>query len=225
MIRLKLDYDAQRQDLDYRPGFESDPARIALLEKEERADLARLLSPRELEDYDLRSSGTAVVLRGKLGTFNPTEAEFRTLHALIFPLDNSGVSRTTNGAEAETYFAAKDAVDRQIRTALGEARYADYVRAQDENFGRVTALVERLARPPATANRLYDLEQAARAEAAALQANVALTPESRATSLETLARKASADLAALLGPRGHDAYLQNTGEWLAALKPKRAPGG
>ena len=224
LIRLRLDYDAQRKDRDDRLSFREREARIALLEKEERADLARLLSPRELEDHDLHHSGTAVVLRGKLGTFNPTEAEFRTLHSLLFPLDNSGVSRTTNGAEAEAYFAAKNAVDRQIRTALGDARYGDYVRAQDENFGRVTALVQRLALPPATANRLYDLEHRTRHQADALQNNAALSAELRNAQLAALTASTAAALTATLGPRGAEAYRQNTGEWLKILQPRRPPG-
>ena len=224
LLRLRLDYDAQRKDRDDRLSPREKEARIALLEKEERADLARLLSPRELEDHDLRNSRTSVVLRGHLGTFNPTEAEFRTLHSLLFPLDNSGMSRTTNGAEAETYFAAKDAVDRQIRTALGDARYGDYVRAQDENFGRVTALVQRLALPPATANRLYDLEHRTRHQADALQNDAALSAELRNAQLAALTASTAAALTATLGPRGAEAYRQNTGEWPKILQPRRIPG-
>ena len=224
LIRLRLDYDAQRKDRDDRLSFREREARIALLEKEERADLTRLLSPRELEDHDLHHSGTAVVLRYKLGTFNPTEAEFRTLHSLLFPLDNSGLSRTTNGAEAEAKFAAKDAVDLQIRTALGDARYGDYVRAQDENFGRVTALVQRLALPPATANRLYDLEHRTCHQADALQNNAALSAELRNAQLAALTASTAAALTATLGPRGAEAYRQNTGEWLKILQPRRIPG-
>ena len=224
LLRLRLDYDAQRKDRDDRLSPREKEARIALLEKEERADLARLLSPRELEDHDLRNSRTAVVLRYKLGTFNPTEAEFRTLHSLLFPLDNSGLSRTTNGAEAEAKFAAKDAVDLQIRTALGDARYGDYVRAQDENFGRVTALVQRLALPPATANRLYDLEHRTRHQADALQNDAALSAELRNAQLAALTASTAAALTATLGPRGAEAYRQNTGEWLKILQPRRIPG-
>lgn len=224
LIRLRLDYDAQRKDRDDSLSFRETEARIALLEKEERADLARLLSPRELEDHDLHHSRTAVVLRDKLGTFNPTEAEFRTLHSLLLPLDNSGMSRTTDGAEAETYFAAKDAVDRQIRTALGDARYGDYVRAQDYNFGRVTSLVHRLALPPATANRLYDLEHRTRHQADALQNNAALSAELRNAQLAALTASTAAALTATLGPRGAEAYRQNTGEWLKILQPRRIPG-
>jgi hypothetical protein len=211
LIRLRLDYDAQRKDRDDRLSFREREARIALLEKEERADLTRLLSPRELEDHDLHHSGTAVVLRYKLGTFNPT-------------LDNSGLSRTTNGAEAEAKFAAKDAVDLQIRTALGDARYGDYVRAQDENFGRVTALVQRLALPPATANRLYDLEHRTRHQADALQNDAALSAELRNAQLAALTASTAAALTATLGPRGAEAYRQNTGEWLKILQPRRIPG-
>ncbi|HEY0550195.1 MAG TPA: hypothetical protein VGF13_11390, partial [Verrucomicrobiae bacterium] len=47
------------------------------LEAEKRADLAKVLSPQELEDYNLRASRTANVLRATMGEFTMTEQEFR----------------------------------------------------------------------------------------------------------------------------------------------------
>ena len=53
--------------------------RMAFLAKEERADLKKILTPTELEAYDLRSSETADLLRRELAAFKPTESEFRAI--------------------------------------------------------------------------------------------------------------------------------------------------
>lgn len=73
---LKLKVRAEAKDAIFRP---EDRDQLALLEREERADLAKILSPAETEAYELRSSATADVLRSSLSAFKPTEAEFRAL--------------------------------------------------------------------------------------------------------------------------------------------------
>ena len=57
--------------------------RMAFLAKEERADLEKILTPAELEAYDLRSSETANLLRRELAAFKPTESEFRSVFQAI----------------------------------------------------------------------------------------------------------------------------------------------
>jgi hypothetical protein len=64
-----------------------DNAKLALLDKEKLADFAKVLTPQELEEYNLRSSTTASQMRSTLATFNPTEAEFRALFKFQSALD------------------------------------------------------------------------------------------------------------------------------------------
>src|ERR1041384_7656252 len=52
------------------------------LRAERRDGLAKLLTPQELEDFDLRTSSTAGSLRSQLTGFDPSEKEFRALFRL-----------------------------------------------------------------------------------------------------------------------------------------------
>jgi hypothetical protein len=83
-----------------------DREKLTLLEKEQRADLQAVLTPEELENYQLRSSSTANSMRSQLALFNPTEGEFRAVFDLqqafddkygSTNMDDGGqLSRTTN---------------------------------------------------------------------------------------------------------------------------------
>jgi hypothetical protein len=106
-----------------------DREKQALLKAEQRADIARLLTSEELDEYDLRSSPTASQLRSRLAAFEPREQEFRALYKIYATLDitfEAGAElspeRRRERTEAEQQLAPK------IEAALGAQRYADYLR-------------------------------------------------------------------------------------------------
>ncbi len=76
-----------------------DRDQMAFLAKEERADLKKILTPTEMEAYELRSSDTAILLRRELEAFKPTESEFRAIF------------KATSGAE-ENYGPYQDRENR-----------------------------------------------------------------------------------------------------------------
>lgn len=90
-------------------GFPKRPEerdRLAFLAKEERADLEKILTPAEMEAYELRSSDTANLLRRELDAFKPTESEFRAIF------------RAT--ASAEKSYGAYNDTSRENRGKIGE---------------------------------------------------------------------------------------------------------
>lgn len=78
LVRIEIDYADMHRAVELSPG--EDPYRGSqheLLESERRKDLEALLPPAELEEYDLRFSPTAAVVRGKIGARDIAEREFR----------------------------------------------------------------------------------------------------------------------------------------------------
>lgn len=109
-------------------------AKTALLEREKRADLGRLLSPDELLAYDLRNSPSANALRGRLGSFDVSEAEFRALFPAQQAADAAlaGMTRPFNTPEKQQQRAAvEQQLETGFRRALGEVRYAEFQRANN----------------------------------------------------------------------------------------------
>jgi hypothetical protein len=203
-----------------------DREQLAMIEKEKRADLAAALSPEEMEMFDLYGSNTANSLRSRLASFQPTEQEFRDLFELQRVYDEKYNPRYGSGvmdqAAMQERAAAQRQLNEQIKTTLGDDRYAEYQRAQDFGFRTASRIVERLKLPPENAAAVYDLQKSAQQQAAQIRGDKTQTDEARAAALATLSHEANERVVSLLGAQGAEAYTQSGGGWLRSLS--RAPG-
>jgi len=204
-----------------------DRAKLALLEKEKRADIERLLTPDELLDYDLRNSQAASQVRGRLGRFDITEEEFRALYFAQKDLlaQNPIRDRPEPGVRQQRV----DAFESQLLSVIGPDRFVEFKKINGpqplgpdpETIGR---LVQRLNLPEATTQTVHTVQTEIQQRAAVVRANPALTPEQRTAQLATLGNEASARLGQALGTVGLDVYRQNGGQWLQGLTRPPPPG-
>lgn len=118
-------------------------------------ELASLLTPEQLEDYQLRYSYMADELRSDLVGFEVTEEEFRQLFRAL--------QAEQNGAREGRLDNAEDA----LRNILGEERHARYRRAQDPTFRDLVQEAADAGHPYEDAVALYSEIQAVRAAAGA----------------------------------------------------------
>jgi hypothetical protein len=205
-----------------------DREKLAYLEKEKLADIAKTLTPQEFEDYQLRSSNTANQLRGQLGSFNTTEAEFRALYQAAVAIDEKyGTAGPFGGPRNPADYQNRQAdMLAQAKAVLTPERFADYKLATDPQSSQVSRLVARLELPPATTQQVVSLQQDIQTRARAIQTNRDLPAADRAAQLTALQQEATAKLTTTLTPRGLEAYKQNGGYWLESLKPRpSAPSG
>jgi hypothetical protein len=199
-------------------------ARTNSLDAEMHAALAQVLSPQELEDYDLRLSSTASRLRSKLANFDPSEQEFRTL----FPLQQAFDSRfgAMYGPMSQDELRARSEAERQlneqVHAALGDQRYTDYQRSIDYNYQTAARLVARLELPPQTAGQLYQVQQDFQQRSRQILTDRNLTPQARMEQLGALGAEAETQVSSLLGPRGREAYKTNGGQWLQSIQQMQA---
>jgi len=222
--RIQSDYaDLQRQ-LRLEAGgvlLPQDRDDLTQLEQERRKDLAAALTPQELETFDLSSSATASALRVRLAAFNPTEVEFRKIFALQRDFDDRFNPASTNfndEAALRERRAAELQFNANLKTALGDARYEDYRRAQDPGFRLASRLAERNQLPADTAAAVYNLQRDILQRAAAARNDP--------PALAALADEAGAKLEQWLGAPGAMVYKQQAGGWLRALQrtARAAPG-
>lgn len=200
-----------------------DREKLAYLEKEKLADIAKTLTPQEFEEFQLRSSPTAQQLRSQLTTFNASEPEFRALFKATAAIDEkygfvNGVIRNPSD-----YQSRQAELLAQAKAVLSPERFADYKLATDPQSQQVSRLVARLELPPATTQQVVSLQQDFQNRQRALMTNRALTPADRTAQQAALLQEATAKLTTTLTPRGLEAYKQNGGYWLESLKPRPAP--
>jgi hypothetical protein len=193
------------------------------LEREKLAQVAKILTPAELEQYELRSP-RASGLASSLAAFRPTEEEFKAIYALEKSSRDSSaemvISAPPRGADREAYEA-------KVVAALGPERAVDYLALRDAGPGdRLPLLIARLELPLSTLGDINSVRSDINQRAQGIQADTSLTAAQRSAQLATLAREAEEKLNATLGSRrGYDAYLDIKGDWVRELKSKAGPGG
>jgi len=225
--RILRDYDDRRSELFSAGSFGTSEQgrRVNALEQEQRDALAAVLSPLELEAYQLRNSDTARGLRSQLSAFNPSEDEFRTLYKLQSEYDAQfgRLYGMPSSEEQQRRSAALRQLNDQIKATLGPVRGAEYERANDYYFRQTNQLVNRLELPAETTTQIWEVKQDLEQRASAIRRDPSLPADDRAKQLAVLAEEASAKVTPLLGgARGLEAYQQNGGSWMQSLTPRPA---
>ncbi len=239
--RLSFLPDAKRQDFqkieqDYQDliqevqqdmqGFSlpSDVEKIRFLQEEKKRDLAAVLTPAELADYELRMSPTAQQLRWKMSRFDGTEEEYRKIFTLQKAFDSTqqldawgnvisqGQDDWKKRREAEKQLSA------QIKESLGAERYADYVRAQNHEYRQLEVATKRLSLPPDTPANVYALRGDVAAASKLISENTSLAAEQKKQAFTELANRTREQVRTALGPEAADVFLKNGMQWLTTVE-------
>ena len=128
-----------------------------------RQELAKVLTPADLENYEIRTSTSANRLGQQLVNFAPTEDEFRQIFRATRDYDDKVASLGGQGIDKKVVQQERAAAtaqrDEQMRAALGEQRFGEYQRAQDSNYRNLVRVAERYNLPQETVIQAYDLEK------------------------------------------------------------------
>ncbi len=203
--------------------LDEDQAELQRLQKQREADLAQVLGPQELEEYQLRNSETAQNLRVQLAGFQPSEEEFRKIFQLQKTFDdNFGqafdvTDETALALRGRAQSEASEAMGEEIRKVLGPQRFAEYARAQDDDYRGLVQVAERFNLPRDVAGSVYDMKTAAERQKASVEANATLSEEQRGRMLAAIARTTEQNVAATLGDKVYKSYQKSAGQWLGSL--------
>jgi hypothetical protein len=220
--------ELERQIYDGSKGFllDKDEEALRQLQKQREEELAQVLTPEELEEFHLRNSPTAANLRAQLHGFNPSQEEFRRLFRLQKTFDdrfNNGFD-VTDPAQANVQAAsqeqAQQALNEEMRRALGSQRYAEYERQQDPDYRAMQQFQERFQTSPALANRVYDMKTEAERQKLRVESDPNITPEQRAQALGAIAQETERSVVQLMGGQNSElwqAYQRTGSQWIRGL--------
>jgi hypothetical protein len=184
------------------------------LEAEKRAELTKVLSPQELEDYNLRASRTANVLRATMGEFAMTEQEFRDVFKVRQQFDEQyGVNL---GFDDANRAAARWETERQVRATMGDERYTQYVRERDWSMSSLQNIAQDFGIPKEQAVQVFDVKLAAQQQSDAIRFNQQIDEAQRQAELQALQEQAKGQVARILGEKAMDAYTKE-GFWIRNL--------
>jgi hypothetical protein len=201
-------------------------AKMLALRAQREAELAQILGPQDFQEYQLRNSATARDMRDSLGSFSPSEDEFKKIFELRENFNSQfGFGRGGNDdAAREQRRAAEQQLDQQLQATLGE-RYADYKLAQDDRYREIYDFASRLNLPKETAQSVYDIQQTVEQQRQQVMNNQGMSAEERAATLAQMAQVTKETLAQTLPQQAYDQYLKSDeARWLQRLTSTQQGG-
>lgn len=229
---IARDYSELRAKLyaERKPGdFQGSQSAQSAVEEDFTKELATVLTPAELEQYEMRSSQSASRLMGNLKNLDVTEAEYATLFRAQKNYDEADPLRagvTTRDAMV-VRAAAQDELNTQARAVLTDDRFYEYLKGSDPSYARTAQFATN--HPSITPAMTYDLTQIERIYQATMmslsRSGAGGPPSSERMGQLTAARKEYQDkVATLLGPEIATAYAQRNRPGAVTTSVARPPG-
>ena len=121
---------------------------LALLDREKRADLAEVMTARELEDYEIRETAAGrhmrEMLEGTAATDDQRRSVFRAEQAFN---DQFGFTFDLSPAALREREAARQTMETKIYRALGGTMFAAWLQREDASYSEFVPLALRQGRP------------------------------------------------------------------------------
>jgi len=198
-VRLVLDQFSDRERILMEQQIEEGDspertAELARVQQEKSAALGQLLDPQERTQFDLWFSPTATRTRDAVYGMNATEDEFLKIYNLRRRFDE-----TYGGGAAPA--SAQDELNAQLHQALGDDRYADYLRAQDPDYREFFAATARFGLPQALAVQVYGYKQAAADQRAQVESDSNLTAAQKQAAQQAITDETQRAIREALGEK------------------------
>lgn len=216
---IQENYWAQSDDIKQRTmGYlePEDRAEFVRIKSERREALAKILTPQELQDYELTTSATAPALRSRFEGFDISDAEFRRVFDYVQPLDEQySLSRKNPDPVNEEFTAARTQAETDvlnyIKQVLGDDRYTEYQRTRDPVYRSINQIGTDVGASKESIVEAYQMQQQMQAESKQILQDKSLTPEQRAQSLEQMRTQAEQKIQQIFGDKAPQILQRLTG--------------
>jgi hypothetical protein len=112
---------------------------------------------------------------------------------------------------------AREELNNQIKSVLGEERFRQYQGEQRWAFDPLQKIAKENNVPKETAFKVFDLQAVAESEAAKIRANQNLSDEQRQAALGAVRAESEKAVSEVLGAPATEAYVKKA-SWLKSLK-------
>jgi hypothetical protein len=222
--RIKRDYDDVRAKVaaEYAAAGTAFPGglnaflrQLALLERELHNDYATVLTPRELEDLEMRDTTSGQQVQKLLGDTKATDEQRRAAFRLQREFENA-FALTFDIAPATLLKreTERQATQEKIRAAIGDELFSAWLRGEGSDYASFTAFAEKQGLDPSVALGLWRAKNDYTLRRLALTAQAGLTAENTRLAQINLVRDTRAQLLILLGPAGLQAAGPEVVGWL-----------
>jgi len=178
-----------------------------LVEREKRAELATVLTPSELDEYERRNSPTASRLMQQLRQIELNEPEYTALYRLQKTFDEKYPQGSLTAEAFRARQTAQLELNEQVKSVLTDDRFYDYLASTDNQYAQTKEFTKNY--PTITAATVYEIyraQQQLQTAALSVAQSSALSPTQRSEQMRSIATEYGSRLASLLGPEAFEAF-------------------
>lgn len=224
IARIKRDYEEIRTKASaeytaagptFPGGLNAFLRQLALLEREKRRDFAAILSPRELEELEVRETTAGQLVQRMLADTSATEEQRRAVFHLQQDFDDR-YSLTFDTSPAALLERERTRVETQekIRTELGDQLFPAWLRAEGTEFAYMASFVTQQGLPSSAALELWRTKNDFTLRRLEITAQSNLTLEQSRIAHAEVARQTQARVMSILGPGAMQAAGHEVLGWL-----------
>lgn len=196
----------------------ADKAELREIQRRKEKEIGALLSPEELEQFNLWFSPSAYRVREAFLALEPNEQEFLALYQMQrqFDVQWDGVEPSELDAEQRhAYTLAQQALEAGMREYLGAEKFEKMGHARDPDFRQLQRTAAQFGLNPEITGEIYDYRQALEEERKNVQANSALPSAQREAILRALNEETEQAVVEAMGPKAYRYYVrQGAGQWI-----------
>jgi hypothetical protein len=197
------------------------------IEKKYHDQLAAILTPDQLLEWDMRNSDTANQLKNDLSAFDPNEDEFRALFKYKQTADDLAAQLNPQQFDPDADPAQLSADQKQaladqqktlndeLAQTLGTNRASEYKLEQDYSYRN---LIDSGV-PKESVFKLDEMKNDAQAAAQKIRGNQTSSADDRAAALSAIRAETQNSINGLLGAKSAKTYNGNGGWWLNSISP------
>ena len=194
-------------------------SQLRTMREQRESEMAGLLTPAEKRQYELWLSPTANDVRHSLYGMNASEDEFQAVYQARKAYEDVWGQRDPDkldSASRQQMEESRAAMEGRILQGLGEQRYAEYQRGQDDDFHLLSALITRFKLPKEKAGEVYGYKTVALGYRSQIRNEPGLTPQQREEALKAIAEETKKSVQGALGPKVFNYYMRSgQGQWMS----------
>ena len=188
ICQRSLDRSMAYQNQKLNEGGAFDNVELAKLRETTRSEIAKILTPEQVEEFLLRYSHNSTKLRQDMRGVDLTPDEFRKIFRAIDPAEHQtqldyGGPEALSPKQREQLESQRD---RAIREALTPARYQQYLATKDPIYRQAQSLASNYGLNAKAVQAFYDLQKSFTAKQLQISQNNTLTPDQRAQAMQAL---------------------------------------
>ncbi len=229
LSEIQQKFNDQRNEI-YRKakGYHDEEVQADLrkIEKAQRDEMAKILSPDDALEWQLRNSSVAQNMKwNELEGFEASEEEFRAVFKAKIAAEDARA--TSSGDESDK--AKRDAdrkvqkdAEEELKKTLGDDRFKEYQLAQNWEYKELARIAERQGVSKESVMKVYEMKADVEKAGRQINADKTLTPEQRREKLLAIKQATEQEVTGSLGERGFKAWKRNAW-WLRNIVPNEAP--